>query len=253
MDRVEHTGNAPEVALSAPLAQGGLSFTVADGTGYPTGSAGDYFYIVLDQDTVDEEVVKCESRSSGTFTVLTGGRGASGTSDTAHGEGASVIHGWVAQEADDMNAEVVDLEDRVAGLEVCALFDDAATYGATLSGQTKVTTSSLGTLVLPTAQRLLIVWAASLGWDVVGQTWTVAGGVRLTPLDGGTAEADYVSTARSVNSVAPGQTTMVVTRALTPVLAAGSYAVRAVSKALSGPANGIAFVAPNLTITGAFS
>jgi hypothetical protein len=68
---------------------------------------GDYFYVILDHNTASEEVVKCESRASGTFTVLTGGRGASGTQDTAHQAGASVIHGWVAQEADDMNAGLV--------------------------------------------------------------------------------------------------------------------------------------------------
>lgn len=109
MDRIEHTGNAPETTLTAPLAQGGLSFTVTDGTGYPTGAGGDYFYITLDRGTADEEVVKCESRATNTFTVLTGGRGASGTSDTGHAAGATVEHGYTAQEADDTNAAVVEL------------------------------------------------------------------------------------------------------------------------------------------------
>lgn len=249
--RMEHSGSAPTTALSSPFAQGAGSFTVVDGTGYPDGASGQ-FTVTIDRTVAGvEETVLCESRSSNTFTVASGGRGYAGTADTAHSAAATVEHTFTAQEADDINTTLIDHEARIAAAETIGLYDDTAGYGAVTSGQTRVTSASLGDIVLPTARRLLVHWYASLSWDAAGQGWSVAGGVRLTPTDGGTAEADYVSSSRPVSSVAASQSSMAVTRAVTPVLAAGTYQVRAVCRAVSGPGGqGIAFSAPQVTLQG---
>lgn len=65
-----------------PSGTGGLSFTVAAGKGalFPSLGAGDYFYGVFKNAAkTSNEVVKVEARSTDSFTIAAGGRGADGT------------------------------------------------------------------------------------------------------------------------------------------------------------------------------
>lgn len=117
MDRIEHAGAAPTTTLLAPLAQGASAFQVVDGAGYPDGAAG-RFYVTIDYKVGGvEETILCESRSGNTITVASGGRGASGSSDTTHEAGAEVIHSFPAQEAEDINLALIDLDTRATTLE----------------------------------------------------------------------------------------------------------------------------------------
>lgn len=178
IDRVEHAGGAPDTTLAAPLAQDALSFTVTDGGGYPTGDVGDYFYVILDRGTSSEEVVKCEARSANTFTVLAGGRGASGTSATAHQAGRPVTHGVTAQEIDDLNAGVVDAlkgSPFWAGQHLTAV--PVSTGAATNAGGWTVTVPAGAALVTVTAN----VICTNAGGHGVSMGLTVAGVHTLGP------------------------------------------------------------------------
>lgn len=81
-----------EIAVDTTLASGindtDLSASITSPTGWPTGASGD-FYI-----SIDAETIRVDTRSSTTLTFLASGRGANGTTASAHDSGAavSVVH-----------------------------------------------------------------------------------------------------------------------------------------------------------------
>lgn len=93
MARKEFAGAAPQTTLSGSMTAGsptsGGTFTVASGTGYPTGAYAGGFVVVVDAGTSSEEKILCSARSGTTFTVATSGRGFDGTSAAAHGGGTT--------------------------------------------------------------------------------------------------------------------------------------------------------------------
>lgn len=91
MPRQSFSGNAVRTTLTGSITNSALSFTVADGTGHPTGSNGP-FVVCLGRGTASEEKVLCVSRSGTTFTVQAGGRGYDGTVGQAHNSGVTVEH-----------------------------------------------------------------------------------------------------------------------------------------------------------------
>lgn len=98
MSRTEYAGAAPETTLTSSMTAGaptsGQTFTVSSGTGYPTGSVGN-FVIKVDAGTPSEEKILCSGRSGNTFTIATDGRGYDGTTAVSHGGGVtagSVAH-----------------------------------------------------------------------------------------------------------------------------------------------------------------
>lgn len=105
--RREHVGAAPATALAAPMSAGANSFTVADGTGYPTGAVGPFF-VVVDPETANEEKILCASRTGNDFTVASGGRGADDTSEVSHfvGNTGQVRHVLTALEVDESNEHI---------------------------------------------------------------------------------------------------------------------------------------------------
>lgn len=108
LSRYEHTGAAPATGLAAGISSTATSFTVLSGTGYPTGSVGD-FVICLDPGMSSEEKVLCSTRSGTTFTVATGGRGYDGTTAASHSAGTTnVTHVLSAAEVDDTSAHIYD-------------------------------------------------------------------------------------------------------------------------------------------------
>lgn len=88
---VETLGGVSATTLNGSITSGDTSITLTDGTGYPTGSNGD-FYIVIDEGLSTQEVVKIASRTSNTLTVAASGRGADGSSAQSHDDGAAVAH-----------------------------------------------------------------------------------------------------------------------------------------------------------------
>ena len=108
LSRYVHTGAAPATGLASGISSSATSFTVLSGTGYPTGSVGD-FVICLDPGTSSEEKVLCSTRSGVTFTVASGGRGYDGTTAASHSAGTTnVTHVLSAAEVDDTSAHIYD-------------------------------------------------------------------------------------------------------------------------------------------------
>lgn len=104
MARQEFSGAAARTTLASGISGADLSFTVASGTGYPSGTNS--FVIVIDRGLPTEEKILCDSRSGATFTVNASGRGYDGTSAQAHASGAYVEHTVSAAKLDELDAFV---------------------------------------------------------------------------------------------------------------------------------------------------
>jgi len=99
--RRQHSGNAKVTTLSAPIANGtDTSFTIADATGWPDGSVGN-FVVTINSGQSDVEKMLCSSRSGTTVTVAT--RGYDSTTAASHASGATAAHTISAAEIDEMN------------------------------------------------------------------------------------------------------------------------------------------------------
>lgn len=114
MARKEYAGAAPQATLTSSMSAGspgnGQTFTVDSGTGYPTGSTGD-FVLKVDAGTPSEEKILCSERSGNTFTVATSGRGFDGTAAVSHGGGVTtgtVNHCLDAESLTDFGGHVYD-------------------------------------------------------------------------------------------------------------------------------------------------
>lgn len=109
--RRQYSGGAKPTTLATNLGGSTADLTISgtDFSNYPDGSVGP-FYIVIDRGTVSEEKILCVTRTSNTIAVyntgLTNGRGADGTSVTAHSSGATIEHVFTANDADEANAHV---------------------------------------------------------------------------------------------------------------------------------------------------
>lgn len=111
--RREYRGAAQSAQLTLGLGgtSGDTTITCDDLTNWPTGSIGP-FYVVIDRGLASEEKILCASRSGDILTVWTSGfssgRGADGTSPTAHNTNAVIEHVFTATDADEANAHVND-------------------------------------------------------------------------------------------------------------------------------------------------
>lgn len=100
MARRYFSSTAAATSLSSGIGSGTTSITVGSVSGFP----GSYPYtLILDPDTVNEEVV---SVTAGAGTTLTVTRGQDGTAAVAHSAAAVVKHGVSARDFDEPNAHV---------------------------------------------------------------------------------------------------------------------------------------------------
>lgn len=100
----KYSSTSVDTTLASPISSSGTSLVVSSGTGAAllggvTLAVGnvDQFTLVIDPDTINEEVVFATAISSDTFTIV---RGRAGTSAIAHNGGATVKH---ALTSDDLN------------------------------------------------------------------------------------------------------------------------------------------------------
>lgn len=100
-------GAARQTTLLVGINAVDTSFTVAasGGTGYPTGSGGD-FVVALDMGLAGEEKILCSARVGDTFTVATSGRGWDDTAASSHANNATVNHVGAATDLREANAHV---------------------------------------------------------------------------------------------------------------------------------------------------
>jgi hypothetical protein len=87
-----YSSTARKTTLVSPVTNSDTTLSVALVSGFPVNYP---FTIVIDRDTIDEEVVECTAVSGSTLTVT---RGVDGTTAVAHSVGAQVEHGVSARD-----------------------------------------------------------------------------------------------------------------------------------------------------------
>jgi hypothetical protein len=98
MARRYYSSVAQRTSLTADITNSQTTIVVNAVTGFP---ASFPYTLILDQDTINEEVIEVASRSGTTLTVT---RGVDGTSAVAHSAGAVVNHGVSARDFEEPNA-----------------------------------------------------------------------------------------------------------------------------------------------------
>lgn len=184
--RREYSGNAPATTLSGPITNASTSFTVTDGTGYPTGAVGPFF-LVIDPRTASEEKVLVTTR---TGTTMSGAaRGQDGTPAVAHSAGAVVEHVWTAVDAGEANRHGADTT-----LDDHTQYHNAARHGSVahttaMIGDGQVTTAKIADAAVAAAKL-----AAAIPLGVLGTATATAnqGGI--------TAEVDLTGLSVAVTA-----------------------------------------------------
>jgi hypothetical protein len=105
MIRREFVGNALTTTLSANISNVSTSFSVADGSTFPSGT-NNPFVISIGRGTPSEEKILISVRSSNSFTIEQ--RGFDGTNAVAHTVGDYVDHVLDAVAIQDMNTVTYD-------------------------------------------------------------------------------------------------------------------------------------------------
>src|SRR5210317_2122368 len=98
MARRYYSSTAARTTLASGVDDTTTTLSVTAVSGWP---ASYPYTLVIDQDTVNEELVEVSARSGTTLTVT---RGVDGTSAVAHDSGAAVNHGVSARDFDEPNA-----------------------------------------------------------------------------------------------------------------------------------------------------
>ena len=106
MLRREFNGAVLQTALASSLSNSATSFTVVDGSTYPSGN--NPFVVVIDRGVGTEEKVLISSRSTNVLTVTQ--RGYDGTADSSHISCSDVDHVLDATVIQDMNTTTYDNE-----------------------------------------------------------------------------------------------------------------------------------------------
>jgi len=107
MLRREFNGSVLRSLLVANISNSASSFTVIDGSSYPTGSTNP-FVVVVGRTLATEEKMLISSRTDNTFTIAT--RGYDGTTAQAHTTAEYVDHILDADTIQDMNTTTYDNE-----------------------------------------------------------------------------------------------------------------------------------------------
>lgn len=124
----------------------GLSFTVDDASGWPTGGANGKIPVVLAPGSSNEEHCLAQSRSGVSFTIASvGDRGVDGTAAGTHAADTLVQHGFLGQMADEANAHVNNtaLDDHPQYLN--SVRHAAILHTSAMLGANSVTSSQIGT------------------------------------------------------------------------------------------------------------
>jgi hypothetical protein len=210
---------------------------VAAATGWPSLFP---YTLIIDQDTVSEEIVTVTARSGTSLTVI---RGADGTSGTAHTAGASVEHGVSARDFEESRQHEDNTENvhgTALGSAVVGTTDaqtltnktltSPAISGATVSGTTTNSgTISGGTVDATTLQQGGVQAVTTTGTQTVSNKTLgsnlAAGGFKVTGLADPTASGD----AATKNYTDTGMTSQVVAAAASASAAATSASAAATS------------------------
>ncbi len=130
---------------------------VAAATGFPSSTP---YTMIIDQDTVNEEVVEVTARSGTTLTIT---RGVDGTTGIAHTAGAAIEHGFSARDFSE-SRQHEDASEQVHGLA----------SGSAVIGENDTQTMTNKTLTNPTINAATVSGTITGGATMTGQTFTSA-------------------------------------------------------------------------------
>lgn len=122
--RRDYSGTAVETTLSAGINASVETFSITSSSGWPTGANGPFFAVI------ESEVIDCLSRSGTTVTVVSGGRGANGTTAATHASGVAAKHVFTAYEANEANLAVAKTILKATGVGQMLLTDAANSFAA---------------------------------------------------------------------------------------------------------------------------
>ena len=182
---------ARRTTLTGDINSTATTMTVAAATGYPSTTP---YTLIIDQDTVNEEIVEVTARSGTSLTIT---RGVDGTTGIAHTAGAAIEHGVSARDFGDSRSHE-DASENVHGTG----------SGSAVVGTTSSQTLTNKTLTNPTINGATLSGTLSGGATLSGQTITsatlggdlAAGSNKITGL-ADPASAQDASTKAYVDSV----------------------------------------------------
>lgn len=146
MARRYYSSIAARTTLAADINDSTTTMGVVAVVGWP----GSFPYtLIIDQDTVNEEIVEVTARSGTTLTVV---RGVDGSTAIAHTAGAAVNHGVSARDFDEPNLHV----------------NTAVKHINVVTSTTRPSTPDEGTIIYETDTN------SYFGWN--GTAWTAIGG-----------------------------------------------------------------------------
>lgn len=172
---------ARRTTLTSDVNSSTTSFQVAAATGWPSLFP---YTLIIDQDTVAEEIVTVTSRSGTSLTVI---RGVDGTSGVAHTAGASVEHGVSARDFEESrqhednteNVHGTGLGSAVVGTTTAQTLTNKTLNGGTISGTVTVS----GSLQGGTSASATIT-SGTLGSNLNAGTYKITNlGVPTNPAD----------------------------------------------------------------------
>jgi hypothetical protein len=136
MARRYYSSIAQRTTLAASVDGTTTTFIVDAVVGWPSSFP---YTLLIDEDTINEEIVEVTGRSSTTLTVV---RGLDGTAGTSHSAGASVRHGVSGRDFDEPNSHV-NSSSNVHGISGSVV---GTTDTQTLSSKTLNNTTFTGTI-----------------------------------------------------------------------------------------------------------
>ena len=149
----DHAGGAVDTTITATVTSSGLSFTLDDPTGWPSGGAAGPFHAIVSYDLAGKEKIEFQSRTGSALTVAdTGKRGIDGTSAAEHAAGAKIRHCATAIDFQEANDHITN-----TGLDHHTQYHTAARHAAVVHtaamiGADEVGTSEIAPLAVTSAE-----------------------------------------------------------------------------------------------------
>tara|TARA_R110000822_G_scaffold23288_4_gene72210 strand:+ start:3221 stop:3961 length:741 start_codon:yes stop_codon:yes gene_type:complete len=150
MARRYYSSIAAQTTLSAGVDSTTATIPVTAVSGWPSSFP---YTLLIDKDTVNEEIVTVTGRTGTTLTVT---RGVDGSSGIAHSAGANVQHGVSARDFDETNTFI-----NGTGVVTSAMIADGAIVDADVNATAAIAQSKVATLVTDLAAKFPLLVATN--------------------------------------------------------------------------------------------
>ena len=150
MARRYYSSIAAQTTLSAGVDSTTATIPVTAVSGWPSSFP---YTLLIDKDTVNEEIVTVTGRTGTTLTVT---RGVDGSSGIAHSAGANVQHGVSARDFDETNTFI-----NGTGVVTSAMIADGAIVDADVNATAAIAQSKVATLVADLAAKFPLLVATN--------------------------------------------------------------------------------------------